>query len=260
MVYASIANGEKAGGFNGTVFNEIQRTFEPDSNWTYEIGSKNELMDGRLRVNVAVFYTDWDDLQITEAPLDIPEDSLVNPPGIIGNTGGAEIIGFELDGIWFATDMFSIDYAYSYSQAEFSNDSISGRLGLAGACDGIVCAVDGSIGGNQLPRQPATQVSMGFNLTGTAAGNWDWLARADVNYQSKQYVDEFEAGWVPDRTLVNMRAQLSNQNWTIALWGKNVFDEEYSANAFAVILPRSTSYATVDGQKATFGLSVSYKM
>lgn len=260
MLYASIANGEKAGGFNGTVFNEVQRTYEPDSNWTYEIGSKNDLLDGRLRMNVAVFYTDWTDLQITVAPLDIPENSIVNPPGVVGNTGGAEILGIELDGTWYATDMLSFDYAFSQTQAEYSSGSVSGRLGLAGACDDILCAADGSIGGNQLQRQPETQVALSANLVGTFAGGWDWSARADLNYQSKQYVDEFNLGWVPDRTLVNMRAEISNPHWTVALWGKNVFDEEYGANAFATVLPTATSYAQIFGQKATFGLSVGYKL
>lgn len=260
MLYASIANGEKAGGFNGTVFNEIQRTYDPDSNWTYEVGSKNDLLDGRLRVNLAVYYTDWEDLQITVAPFDIPEASLVNPPGIVGNTGGAEIIGFELDGMWIATDMLSIDYAFSHTQSEYTDGSISGRLGLAGACDGIACAADGSIGGNQLQRQPATQVALGLTLNGTLTGDWEWLARADVNYQSKQYVDEFEIAWLPDRTLVNARAEVANRNWSIALWGKNVFDEEYIANSFATFLPTSSSYGAIFGQKATFGLTLGYKL
>ncbi len=258
MLYMSVANGEKAGGFNGTVFNEVQRLYEPDSNWTYEVGSKNDLLDGRLRLNVAVFYTDWEDLQITVTPLDIPANLLVNPPGIIGNTGGAEILGIEVEGTWFATDMLYFDFAASHNEAEYESGAITGRLGLANACDDILCAADGSIGGNQLQRQPATQLSMGLNLTGTVAGGWDWLARADVNYQSKQYTDEFNLGWVPDRTLVNMRAQMSNQNWSIALWGKNVFDEEYTANSFATLLPTASEYAAVSGQKATFGLSVGY--
>ncbi|MEQ8515567.1 MAG: TonB-dependent receptor, partial [Chromatocurvus sp.] len=237
MLYASIAKGEKAGGFNANVFNEIQRTYEPDENWTYELGSKNDLLGGRLRVNAAVFYTDWTDLQFTVAPVDIPDNLVQNPPGVVGNTNGAEIIGVEFDGTWFATDMLSFDYALSHTKAEYSNGALSGRLGLAGACDGIICPADGSIDGNQLQRQPETQASLSASLAGTAANNWEWYARADVNYQSKQYVDEFNLGWVPDRTLVNVRAELSNQNWRLSLWGKNIFDEEYGANSFATFLP-----------------------
>lgn len=258
MAYISIAKGIKAGGFNNTVFDESQRTFDPDENWTYEIGSKNELLDGRLRLNAAVFFTDWDDLQINSTPIGIPPGA--TPPAIVANTGGAEIWGLELDGLWLPLDNLVFDYAVSYVNAEYKSGSKSARIGLLGACDGIVCPADGDIGGNQLQRQPEFQLSFGANVNGSVAGSWDWLLRADVQHQTKQYIDELNLAWVPDRTLVNARLEVSTGPFTAALWAKNIFDEEYAANAFFIATPFGTSYVPIFGAQRTVGITLSFAL
>lgn len=258
LLYSSVARGAKSGGFNNTVFDESQRAYDPDKNWTYEIGSKNDFFNGSLRLNAAVYYTDWDDLQINSTPIGIPPG--VTPPAIIDNTGGAEIWGLEIDGTWIATEMLSFDYAVSYTNAEYSNDSKSSRIGLLGACDGTVCPADGDIDGNQLQRQPETQASFGVVLQGTVAGDWNWFARGDVNYQDKQYMDELNLAYLPERTLVNLRAELNNGPWTLAIWGKNVFDEDYGANGFFIASPFGTSYVPLYGDLRTFGATLSFAL
>lgn len=256
MVYASIARGAKSGGFNNTVFDESQRTFEPDENWTTEVGSKNDLLNGKLRVNGAIFYTNWNDLQIASSPIGIPEG--VTPPAIVDNTGGATIMGFELDGIWVATDNLSIDFAVSKSKTEYKDGSKSSRIGLIGGCDGIVCPADGSIGGNQMQRQPEFQAAVGLELAGQFGAENYWSLRGDVNYQTKQFIDELNLAWLPDRTLVNLRAYVEMGNFNVSLWAKNLFDKEYAASSFFIATPFGTAYVPIRGQKRTVGLTVGY--
>jgi iron complex outermembrane receptor protein len=264
MIYASLAKGARSGGFNAFAvgqFVEDQRAYDPDENWTVELGSKNDLLDGRLRLNAAIYYTDWSDLQANVTP--VPTASNPNPnftANQIGNIEGADIWGIELDGAWLATDMLSFDYALSYTQAEYKSGAVSARAAAIGSCDDIVCPSDGSIGGNKLQRQPAFQTSLGGALQGTVAGDWDWYARADMNYQSKTYVDEFNLAYVPDRTVVNARAELSKGPWTAALWAKNLFDEQYLANSFFTATPGGTSYGGILGNLRTFGLTLTYDL
>jgi iron complex outermembrane receptor protein len=256
MVYASLARGAKSGGFNNTVFDESQRSFEPDENWTTEVGSKNDLLNGKLRLNGALFYTNWNDLQIASSPVGIPAG--VTPPAIVDNTGGASIVGFELDGAWTATDNLSIDFAISKSKTEYKDGSKSSRIGLIGGCDGIVCPADGSIGGNQLQRQPEFQASVGAELAGELSGGYYWSVRGDVNHQSKQFIDELNLAWLPDRTLVNLRANMQMGGFDVSLWAKNVFDKEYAASSFFIATPFGTAYVPIRGQKRTVGLTVAY--
>ena len=64
LAYVSAAKGVKAGGFNGFVAGPVtlvpeEQTFSEEENWTYEFGTKNTLMDGRLVVNAALYFVDW---------------------------------------------------------------------------------------------------------------------------------------------------------------------------------------------------------
>ncbi len=256
MLYASLAKGAKSGGFNNTVFNEAQRSFEPDENWTFEVGSKNTLMDGRWLANVAVYYTDWTNLQINTSPTDLPQGVLA--PAIVGNTGGAKIWGIELDGAWAATDNFTLDYAVSFSNAEYESGAVSGRIGSLGACDNVACPSDGSIGGNDIQRQPPFQLNVGATFSGTLPTGWDWFLRGDVIHQTKQYMDEMNLAWLPDRTVVHARFQVSSGAWSAALWSRNLLDEEYATSAFFIATGFGTSYVPIFADKQTLGLTLTY--
>ncbi len=65
-VYAQAAKGFRTGGPNltaSTLFG-IPSTYEPDSLWNYELGLKSHWLDRRLVFNAAVYYIDWQDLQL----------------------------------------------------------------------------------------------------------------------------------------------------------------------------------------------------
>ena len=130
-----------------------------------------------------------------------------------------------------------------------------------GSCDDIVCPSDGSIGGNELQRAPAFQTTLGGALQGTVAGDWDWYARADVNYQSKTYVDEFNLAYVPDRTIVNARVELSNGPWTACACGPRTCSTSSTcANSFFTAVAGGTSYGGILGNLRTFGLTLTYDL
>ena len=65
MAYLNAAKGFRSGGFNpiyapGT---NAPATYAPDSLWTYEVGTKQELLDRKLALDGSVYYTDWSDVQ-----------------------------------------------------------------------------------------------------------------------------------------------------------------------------------------------------
>lgn len=95
MTYFTYSEGFKSGGFTQRIFPPEPSTpsFNPEFVTSYEAGLKFEGWDNRLRLNIAGFFTDYEDLQLLVA-----DPSRVGP--FVSNAGDAEIWGMEVE--WFA--------------------------------------------------------------------------------------------------------------------------------------------------------------
>ena len=266
LIFASAGRGVKSGGFNGFVPNLGQRTYDEETNWTYEIGSKNTFDELGLTLNGSVFYTDWRDVQTNEGRLN-PDGTPFISPAIVstvtGNLGDVEIIGAEVEGFWRFLDAFTLDFGAAYNHAEYAEGQFSQRFGVSGNCDGTVCpdtpALD--ISGNQVERVPAFDGFVGLGYEGTWRDGEGFYLRGDVTYQTKQYVDEANLAFVGDRLLVNAQAGVTYGPFELNAWVKNLLDEEYVSSAFFLIGtagPLSASYVPFLGQKRTFGAKLSF--
>lgn len=264
MVYASAAKGVKAGGFNGFVAGPVnliaaEQTFDEETNWTYELGTKNTLMDGRLIFNASVYYVDWKNMQITAVPTGI--DPLNLQPGTVAptiflNVGDVKSKGIEIDGQFQATDEISINYAFSTSDPQFKDGTKWGQF--VGVCDDIFCPADGDVSGNTISRQSKTQGSLGAQYEAPLNNDMDFYVRADLTYTSKQFVDAMNFGWTPERWNVNASAGVSGDNWALSAWGENLFDTTYTTNSLFIVQFRRYAPTINDGFKAGVTLSVNY--
>ena len=59
-----------------------------------------------------------------------------------------------------------------------------------------------------------------------------------------------------DITIANLSISLTNENWSLSLWGKNITDEEYVANTF--VLPSFSGYLVALGPRDSWGLTARY--
>jgi len=66
IVYIDAARGFRSGGFNGVTDPSVSPTYDPEKLWTYEIGAKQSTLDGRLFVELAVYYNDYKDIQLNQ--------------------------------------------------------------------------------------------------------------------------------------------------------------------------------------------------
>ncbi|MBW7929848.1 MAG: TonB-dependent receptor [Gammaproteobacteria bacterium] len=102
MAYASVSKGYKAGGYNGINImnaNDAKLSYDPETNWTYEGGIKMDALDRRVRLNMAYFWADIDDLTAqATAGLAFP----------VANVGDAEVHGVELDLTMVPVDGLSV--------------------------------------------------------------------------------------------------------------------------------------------------------
>ena len=118
--YVNVSEGYKAGGYQGLAASELIAItpFDPEEAILYEIGAKTEWFDNRLRLNLAVFQTDYTDLQILQ--LLVEEDAPIGQSGqLITQNADADIEGYELEFI-FAPDNLTISGSYTHLDLSFS--------------------------------------------------------------------------------------------------------------------------------------------
>jgi iron complex outermembrane recepter protein len=258
MAYASIAGGVKAGGFNNAAA-PSQQTFDEEQNWTFELGSKNILLDGALKLNGALYYIDWTDIQGNQPP----QNTSINSAAVTGNIGDATSMGVELESTWYITPGLSLDLGYAYNNAEYdSGDYDTAQRYLYYGCEqavveaGDLCG-DTDIKGNSLPRNSAHQAVAGVNYEYAFDGGWTLTARLSANYQSKQYITPLNEAYVPQRTVLDGNVQLaSTEHWELALWGKNLLDEEYASGVINIL--EQNKYMVSQGAPLSWGARVRY--
>ena len=259
MFYALAARGVKTGGFNPVdpAQNPDQASYDEESNLTVEIGAKNQLLDGRLTLNAAVYAIDWRDVQGTDAASSA--DAWTRD--VVGNIGDAEVVGFEVQGVWQPTERFFVDYGLAYNDAKYKSgvylSSVAGRNSSWG-CDDTVCRADGRVDGKRIERTSKMQYNVGFNYAQPVGASANASVRVDFNFRDGMFATPLNLAHNGDRTLANASFRMHGEKWQVTLWGRNVLDEEYVANSF--VLASFNRYIVGLGARRTVGLTVKLRL
>jgi iron complex outermembrane receptor protein len=125
LSYATYSKGFKSGGFDNraTRLDLATLPFAPEEVVTYEGGLKSELFDRRLRANLAVFYNDYQNLQV----------SFYDPAYVgsrRGNAGQAHSYGVELETEAVLTPRLSAQFAAGYLFAVYDEYKGAGGAGV----------------------------------------------------------------------------------------------------------------------------------
>jgi len=227
-VYGTISKGFKAGGVQVPPFPEFSDSFDEEELWNYEVGIKTDLLDNRLRLNAALFYMDWDGLQVEfeQSELD-DEGNLVLFNGL-NNSKKSTSKGAELTVTALLTEHIVADLSVGYLDAEF--DELTQYL------DGENRVFDG----RTIPRSPkwtiAADVEYGFNVSSALDG----FVRAEWRYRDN-YVAETNAylrpqgtypWYVPSYDFFNFRAGIEHKDFSLSAYVENLFDSKYYTNAW----------------------------
>lgn len=237
MVYANISQGYKSGGFQDTPSNTLGATvaYDPETVLSYELGLKSEFMSNRLRINAALFMMDYENLQV-EFTNDV---CLCN---IVSNASDAKIQGMEIEANFAATDGLLLWLNGSFLDTEYENYVIS----------------TGDFSGNPLQRTPENQISTGFEYTADM-GDWGRALKFRLSYtwQDEMPWAHTSVSFEDAYGLLDGRIGLSpeNANWTVALWGRNLTDEEARANVIEFLGGDVSLY----NPPRTYGLEVGYR-
>ncbi len=208
MTYASIARGFRGGGAN-TPGGPLP-FYEGDSVWTYEIGDKLTSADRTLTLNTAIYYNDYQNY--------IGQNSLTPTLQAVNlNTGDVTSYGVEVEGIWAPSDMFRLTGGLTYNHARITDDSQFEAVFPGGlATDLILFQPDWNFYITPTVTIPVGQDNIVFNTTVSYKGDRAGSS-LDPNFQPQ--LDGYY--------LVNANLAYEHGDWTVALWGTNLTDEEY---------------------------------
>ncbi|WP_114952077.1 TonB-dependent receptor [Sphingosinicella terrae] len=134
MLYASYSRGYKSGGINPPVAPEFEvpRTFEPEIINAFEIGSRNDFMDGRLRLNLSAFYYDYGGLQLSR---------IVARTSVNDNTD-AEVYGAELEAVYRPVSELILNASASYLHTRIGDLQLVDPRDVSGGRSDVVIVKD----------------------------------------------------------------------------------------------------------------------
>ncbi len=214
LAYAYVAHGFKGGGFNGLAVGNPQILASPyneETVWTLEGGIKTDLLDNRLRINAAVFYNQYDDIQMT-AIIDVASFSFAEQ-----NVGKATVLGLEIEASARLSEGLRV-----FGNVGFMTDRY-GRL------DPLSSAAQNNAG--DLPSTPAATGMVGFSYEqpiSASGADLKLKIGADIGYVGDHF------GEVTNSVLIEAYSQLNayvaiganDDRWQLRLAGKNVTDEQ----------------------------------
>ena len=238
MVYASVATGYKSGGVQ-----DRGLPYAPETLTNYEFGTKSTFMGGKVKLNNAVFYSDFKDFQFN-SPVNFADGSR----GLsITNAEGATVYGFEseLAAKLTPNDRLSVTFAV-----------LKAKLGalVAGSNDYTLpaCTVDTRIAtcldvsGNKMPHAPTFSTTVQYQHTFNLGNGASLVPRITARYETDAELSVFNLG-PEDRQKahgtadVGLRYQTSN-GWWVDGFVRNVSDAKVKTSAFNGMGPWLSQY------------------
>ena len=273
LIYGSVSTGFRSGGFNTSTAEQVQ-AFQPETVTAYEIGSKNQFFDNRLRLNAAAFFNKYEDLQ-EQRQIPVGATTL----SVVFNAAEAESYGLELEGEWLATDKLTLGATLSLLSAEYTTFAdvplpggfvspvVSGAINTALLPPGLkgcrivppsTSAFGCDLSGNKIPYSPeySGSVSAAYQFD---LGNFGTLTpMAVLTYSGEYFGTVYNVGL--DRTDAYVKGDLSltwdpNAQFSVRAFIDNVTDEEIKNRAVwggGGVLQASYQPPRIAGVKVSF--------
>jgi iron complex outermembrane receptor protein len=220
-LYASATKGFRLGGSNSPIpfgptsvcnsdFNAIGVTSQPgkyddDKLWSYEVGSKNVLMDNKLSVNGAAYYIDWEKIQ---QQIYLPTCGIY----YTANVGSAESYGAELEVKYKVQPGLTLGATGSVNHAVITS---SANADTAAVGQHVLNSPSWTLTASADYQWPLTG-----ELSGFVRADYDWVGDSYGSFTvtNSDYHD-------PAYGVLNASIGVSSDNWEVSLYGKNIAND-----------------------------------
>ena len=230
-VYATIAKGYKSGGFNTQMFSDFlqQRLmrmmgigalyniddivgYKPEESWNYELGAHLECAGGKVKTDLALFYIDCRNQQLTVFP------DGTTTGRVMTNAGKTRSFGAEISVAYFPIMHLGLNFSYGYTNAKFKEYN-NGKMDFAG---------------KYIPYAPCHTLFL--SAVYDLAVNAEWLDKIviDANLRGigEIYWNESNTAVQPFYALLGASLTFVKKNLSLQLWGQNLTNTKYKTFYF----------------------------
>ena len=230
-VYASAGRGYKAGGFNTQMFSDILQqevmkefgvgssydvdeiiSYDPEYNWTYEVGAHFENKKRSVMIDASLFYIDCYNQQLTVFPEGQTTGRMMTNAGETRSYGAEVSAKVEMLPDWW------VEASYGYTNARF----IKYKSGL------------NDYKGKYVPYAPMHTLHIGTNYT-LDLGKNNLIFDINTNGVGRLYWNEDNDIYQPFYMLLNSSITFELQHFSISAWGNNTTNQDYNVFYFKSI-------------------------
>ena len=234
-IYSSVSQGFRSGGFNDDAFILAGglASYEPETLLTYELGVKSSILNNTLTYDIALFYSEYTELQTLDF------DPSAGAFGFV-NIGEAEIKGVEWSLQWMVSSKLFMGISGNITDGEVTEAGINTP----------------QIEGDPLTFVPeyshSLNVDYQFNWSNNVAG----FFRADYSRQGKNSFVDRTSGLPPithSESIGFLNANLGAEwgSFAVKLFARNLLDEDRATAA-------APTRQAPQNQPRTIGLQVGY--
>ena len=302
--FANYAEGNKPGGFNSAtvipLLEAIGKTaaYDEEESENFEVGGKFRLLDGRVFASLTYFDTKLFNQQLTQNIVGLNAAGAVIANSYIENVGKTNSSGIELEVTARLTerldlslggayvdakikeyvnqdqaDLYSNRPASAFSVISATNPGGCGTLTGTAAANAAAClalrnldnAQFGSVAGKRTPRAPEYNGYAILKYTMPLTGDMDLSLGGDVVYESSKFAQVHNLIETGARTYFNARIGVETDTWSVALWGKNLGDDDTGLDILRYIDSRNIASPSTRGFAVTLprprqvGITANYK-
>jgi iron complex outermembrane receptor protein len=260
-IYGRVSWGYKSGGWNADFigssligaaiaspsgdgrFDAADIDFAAERATNYEFGIKGQWLDKKLRANLAAFYTDYRNLQISQFL------GVLSGGTVITNAGKAEIKGVELEFELRPSERFGFSGSFGYLDATF---------GSYANCEPGIPSCDG----RRLPNAPRFSYAIGLDYRVPLNDAVDVQFRTELTGSSSSFTTAANINRlsISDYSLANASIAVVNKDagWNITAYVRNLFDKDYLTGAVNDDLLGTGRTFVGYGAPRTFGVRAAY--
>ncbi|HKT72669.1 MAG TPA: TonB-dependent receptor [Steroidobacteraceae bacterium] len=247
--YLSYNRGFKSGLFNGIPASSV--AVQPEILDAYEAGLKTELLDRRIRLNVAGFHYDYKNIQVT----------VYGPvSSFLANGAGARADGVDMDLAARVGSHLTISGGATVMDSKFTSypDApflVPQPLAAGGGINGSAQSAKGK----KLPYAPNSTFNLGGSYT-ARLGDGETNLNLNYSFSGKWYAGPDNIAAQPSYGLLDGSATytLPGGRFTVGLWARNITGKKYYVNLTSLANPGGQEGGFV-GAPRTYGVKFAYQ-